>query len=232
MAVASAMSGTLAGMSGRLDFRRRHGPRDPGRAILGPWSCVGGGCGRRDVERARRVCRPSPGGHEEGPRAALDGGRARSRRGALARGARTTLPRPRGRAAAALAGPHRVRLAQARMLESDAPLAVIAGEVGDATEFAFAKAFKRLVGIAPGHFRGAGTGAGRRSGWRASAPRRERDTPVVSPDLDASSESLRTSRPVVVVVLVGLVSEPTGPVVVEGGPVSEPTGPVVVEGGL
>jgi AraC-like DNA-binding protein len=48
---------------------------------------------------------------------------------------------------------YRVALARARLLESDAPLAAIAVEIGYASEFAFAKAFKRLAGIAPGRFR-------------------------------------------------------------------------------
>ena len=48
---------------------------------------------------------------------------------------------------------HRIRLARARLVESNEPLAVIAGEVGYACEFAFAKAFKRVLGIAPGTFR-------------------------------------------------------------------------------
>jgi AraC-like DNA-binding protein len=39
------------------------------------------------------------------------------------------------------------------LIESDLPLAAIAVEVGYRCEFAFAKAFKRLVGLAPGLFR-------------------------------------------------------------------------------
>jgi AraC-like DNA-binding protein len=42
----------------------------------------------------------------------------------------------------------------ARLLrESDAPLAAIAAEVGYGSEFAFAAAFKRRHGVAPGRFR-------------------------------------------------------------------------------
>lgn len=48
---------------------------------------------------------------------------------------------------------HRIQIARARLVETDETLAVIAGEVGYACEFAFAKAFKRLLGIAPGTFR-------------------------------------------------------------------------------
>jgi len=48
---------------------------------------------------------------------------------------------------------HRVRLARKSLIESDAPLAAIAIEVGYRCEFAFAKAFKRLIGIAPGLYR-------------------------------------------------------------------------------
>ncbi|MDB4935825.1 MAG: hypothetical protein JWP87_2797 [Labilithrix sp.] len=48
---------------------------------------------------------------------------------------------------------HRLRLAQARLLETDLPLAAIAADVGYRCEFAFAKAFKRIVGLPPGVFR-------------------------------------------------------------------------------
>ena len=48
---------------------------------------------------------------------------------------------------------HRLRLAQARLLETDLALAGVATEIGYESEFAFAKAFKRVIGIAPGLFR-------------------------------------------------------------------------------
>lgn len=48
---------------------------------------------------------------------------------------------------------HRLRLAQARLLETDLGLAGIAVEIGYVSEFAFAKAFKRVFGVAPGLFR-------------------------------------------------------------------------------
>jgi AraC-like DNA-binding protein len=48
---------------------------------------------------------------------------------------------------------HRAALAQERLRETDLKLAAIAAEVGYLCEFAFAKAFKRLVGVAPGLFR-------------------------------------------------------------------------------
>lgn len=48
---------------------------------------------------------------------------------------------------------HRLRCAQARLLETDLPLAAIAADVGYQCEFAFAKAFKRIVGLPPGVFR-------------------------------------------------------------------------------
>ena len=48
---------------------------------------------------------------------------------------------------------YRLELAQTSLLESDRPLAAIAAEVGYATDFALAKAFKRCLGIAPGTFR-------------------------------------------------------------------------------
>ena len=54
---------------------------------------------------------------------------------------------------------HRMSLAQRRLLESDLPLAAIAGEVGYGCEFAFSKAFKRVVGVAPRLFRRAARGA-------------------------------------------------------------------------
>jgi transcriptional regulator GlxA family with amidase domain len=47
----------------------------------------------------------------------------------------------------------RLRLAATRLVSSDVRLAEIAGEIGYATEFSFAKAFKRTYGIAPGLFR-------------------------------------------------------------------------------
>jgi transcriptional regulator GlxA family with amidase domain len=48
---------------------------------------------------------------------------------------------------------HRLSLAKRLLSESDIPLAAIAAEVGYGCEFAFAKAFKRIIGIAPGVFR-------------------------------------------------------------------------------
>jgi AraC-like DNA-binding protein len=48
---------------------------------------------------------------------------------------------------------HRLTLARERLERTDLTLAAIAVEVGYESEFAFAKAFKRLVGIAPGQFR-------------------------------------------------------------------------------
>jgi transcriptional regulator GlxA family with amidase domain len=48
---------------------------------------------------------------------------------------------------------HRLGLAQSQLLETDRALAAIAGDVGYGCEFAFAKAFKRIVGMAPGAFR-------------------------------------------------------------------------------
>ncbi len=48
---------------------------------------------------------------------------------------------------------HRLRRAQERLVETDLPLAAIATDVGYQCEFAFAKAFKRIVGLPPGVFR-------------------------------------------------------------------------------
>lgn len=48
---------------------------------------------------------------------------------------------------------HRLRLAEEQLASTDAPLALIAQDVGYGCEFAFAKAFKRFYGIAPGAFR-------------------------------------------------------------------------------
>jgi transcriptional regulator GlxA family with amidase domain len=48
---------------------------------------------------------------------------------------------------------HRLRLAQARLVATDHGLAAVAIEIGYQSEFAFAKAFKRLFGVAPGAFR-------------------------------------------------------------------------------
>jgi transcriptional regulator GlxA family with amidase domain len=48
---------------------------------------------------------------------------------------------------------HRLRLAQDRLLSTDLGLAGIASDIGYASEFAFAKAFKRHFGVAPGAYR-------------------------------------------------------------------------------
>ncbi len=48
---------------------------------------------------------------------------------------------------------HRLGLAGKRLVETDLPLAAIALEIGYGSDFAFAKAFKRFFGIAPGVFR-------------------------------------------------------------------------------
>jgi AraC-like DNA-binding protein len=45
--------------------------------------------------------------------------------------------------------------AAARLRESDEPLRTVAAAVGYTSEFAFATAFKREFGIAPGRFRAA-----------------------------------------------------------------------------
>jgi len=47
----------------------------------------------------------------------------------------------------------RVDLAASRLVEGSEPLAVVARAVGYASEFAFAKVFKRVVGVPPGAFR-------------------------------------------------------------------------------
>lgn len=47
----------------------------------------------------------------------------------------------------------RMTLAAKSLRETDAPIAVVAREVGYASEFAFAKAFKRELGVAPGAYR-------------------------------------------------------------------------------
>lgn len=48
---------------------------------------------------------------------------------------------------------YRLELAKRYLLETDSTLAFIATVVGYSSEFALAKAFKRLVGIAPGIYR-------------------------------------------------------------------------------
>lgn len=58
---------------------------------------------------------------------------------------------------------HRLHLAQTRLLETDLKLAGIASEIGYESEFAFAKAFKRIVGVPPGIFR-------RRASYRTTLP--------------------------------------------------------------
>ncbi len=67
---------------------------------------------------------------------------------------------------------HRLRIAQERLVETDLGLAAIASEIGYATEFAFAKAFKRMFGVAPGRFRRlarAPRALGARPSFRAAA---------------------------------------------------------------
>jgi AraC-like DNA-binding protein len=51
----------------------------------------------------------------------------------------------------------RMITAARRLRESDAPLSVIAKQVGYGSEYAFAKAFKRVHGTAPGQYRRRGT---------------------------------------------------------------------------
>lgn len=51
---------------------------------------------------------------------------------------------------------HRLGMAEERLVETELPLAAIAIEVGYRCEFAFAKAFKRMVGMPPGMFRRVG----------------------------------------------------------------------------
>ena len=58
---------------------------------------------------------------------------------------------------------HRLGLAQNRLFETDLGLTAIALEIGYSSDFAFAKAFKRAFGVAPGVFRrliSCGPGAG------------------------------------------------------------------------
>lgn len=62
----------------------------------------------------------------------------------------------------------RLEIAQVRLVTTDDGLAAIAAEVGYATEFAFAKAFKREVGVAPGSFRRAIRSVTRETAIRAS----------------------------------------------------------------
>jgi AraC-like DNA-binding protein len=47
----------------------------------------------------------------------------------------------------------RLTTARRLLLDSDAPLSVVAGQVGYGSEFAFASAFKREFHIAPGSYR-------------------------------------------------------------------------------
>ncbi len=53
----------------------------------------------------------------------------------------------------------RMRIAAERLAESDDALAAIASWIGYESEFAFARAFKRRFGLAPGQFRRASTAA-------------------------------------------------------------------------
>lgn len=47
----------------------------------------------------------------------------------------------------------RVSLAQSLLLDEEVSLAMVAVELGYSSEFAFSKAFKRVVGVPPGQFR-------------------------------------------------------------------------------
>jgi AraC-like DNA-binding protein len=53
----------------------------------------------------------------------------------------------------------RMTMAAKRLRESDAPLSVVAKQIGYTSEFAFANAFKREYGIAPGRYRRQGPSA-------------------------------------------------------------------------
>lgn len=48
---------------------------------------------------------------------------------------------------------HRLKIAQTRLVETEMALAAVAQEIGYVSEFAFAKTFKRMFGVAPGKFR-------------------------------------------------------------------------------
>ena len=48
---------------------------------------------------------------------------------------------------------HRLELARRRLVDTDLGIAEIAAEIGDASDFALSKAFRRLFGMAPGMFR-------------------------------------------------------------------------------
>ena len=48
---------------------------------------------------------------------------------------------------------HRLKIAQTRLVETELALAAVAQEIGYVSEFAFAKTFKRMFGVAPGKFR-------------------------------------------------------------------------------
>jgi len=48
-----------------------------------------------------------------------------------------------------------MRLAQRALREQDPPVSVLARELGYASESAFSHAFKRVIGVAPNHYRSA-----------------------------------------------------------------------------
>jgi len=48
---------------------------------------------------------------------------------------------------------HRLKIARTRLVETELALAAVAQEIGYVSEFAFAKTFKRMFGVAPGNFR-------------------------------------------------------------------------------
>ncbi|MFF4779158.1 helix-turn-helix transcriptional regulator [Microtetraspora fusca] len=82
----------------------------------------------------------------------------------------------------------------ARMLrDSDAALSEIAGAVGYGSEFAFANAFKRQYGMAPGKYRRLGCPpSGRRAAGAAPAPGAR--NPELSPTSQIRRARSRSSR--------------------------------------
>ena len=90
-----------------------------------------------------------------GSRSTVDGGGARRRGAPLAIGVRPALHRAPRRRSADVPHEWRMSLARERLRHGDERLAAIASAVGYASEFAFAAAFKRHHGVAPGRWRAA-----------------------------------------------------------------------------
>ncbi|WP_374193005.1 helix-turn-helix transcriptional regulator [Streptomyces sp. AV19] len=97
--------------------------------------------------------RPGADGRPRGARGGVDGGVAGRAVGAVPRGLRRRFTTLVGEPPVAYPTRWRMTVAAQLPRESDAPLATVAERTAYGSEFAFAKAFKRAYGQAPGGYR-------------------------------------------------------------------------------